>query len=194
MDTFALAGDAMHVTTARYMLPATAAADPRLAGRVVEWTDECIAYGRQSGNPHELAHALLTRAAVSGGAAPDADLREALATFRAVGDLRCLTRGHLLMARSVPPSEAVAELERALDFAVRAHDDGGQATALEALVALHWERGEQRQAAVRYGGLTALLGHDAAARRCPPDLVARAATWSSSIAEGRARGLSATSW
>ena len=193
MHTFALAGDALHVNNARYMMASTAADDPRLALQVVEWTDQCVAYGRQGGNVHELAHALLTRATVAGGADPDADLHEALETFQAVGDLRCLTRGHLLLARSRPPSEAVGLLEQALDFAVRAHDEGGQATVLERLVGLHWDRGEQRQAAVRFGGLTALLGPEAAARRCPPDLVRQAEDWSSSIAEGQARGLSAAS-
>ncbi len=191
MRTFALAGDALHVNNARYMMAATAAEDPLLVDRVVEWTDQCVGYGRNGGNAHELAHALLTRATVAGGADPEADLAEALEIFRAVGDLRCLTRGHLLLSRWRPANEAVGLLERALDFAARAHDEGHQTTVLERLVALHWDRGEHHQAAVRLGSLTALVGPEEAARRSPPDLARRAGDWSSSIAEGQARGLSA---
>ncbi len=191
MRTFALAGDALHVNNARYMMAATAAADPDRAGQVVEWTDQCVAYGRENGNGHELAHALMTRASVSGRPDADSDLAEALETFRAVGDLRCLTRGYLLLAGRRPPSETPGLLEEALDFAVRAHDAGHQATVLERLVQLHWQRGEHRQAAVRLGSLTALVGPEEAARRSPPDLAQRSEDWSSSIAEGQARGLSA---
>jgi predicted ATPase/DNA-binding CsgD family transcriptional regulator len=193
MHTFALAGDALHVNNARYMMAATAAEDAQRVDQVVAWTDQCVAYGRDVGNTHELAHALLTRASVAGGADPEGDLAEALAIFRAVGDLRCLTRGHLLLSRWRPAAEAVGLLEQALDCAVRAHDEGHQATALERLVALHWDRGEHRQAAVRLGALTALVGPEEATRRSPPDLARRTEDWSSSIAEGQARGLSATS-
>jgi hypothetical protein len=133
----------------------------------------------------------MTRASVSGRPDAESDLAEALETFRAVGDLRCLTRGYVLLAGWRSPTEALGLLEHALDFAVRAHDAARQATVLERLVQLHWERGEHRQAAVRMGSLTALVGPEEAARRSPLDLARHTEDWSSSIAEGHARALAA---
>ena len=158
---------------------------------MIEWTDQCVGYGRSGGNAHELAHALLTRATVAGGADPEADLAEALETFRAVGDLRCLTRGHLLLPGGGRRPRRSACSSKRSTSPRRAHDEGHQTTVLERLVALHWDRGEHHQAAVRLGSLTALVGPEEAAQHSPPDLARRAGDWSSSIAEGQARGLSA---
>jgi predicted ATPase len=187
MQTFALAGDAMHVNNARYMMAATAADTGYRAEEAVAWADQCAAYARTCGNNHELAHALLTRARLCTGSQCEADLDDAIASFRAVGDLRCLTRGYLRLADGQPTAERVAYLDQALDFARRAHDIGNQTTTLERLIGTHWAAGDAQKAGSALGELIGLIGDVDATSRCPADMVADLHRWSGAIAEGRAR-------
>ena len=106
MHTYALAGDAMHVNNARYMMASTVADAGLDVPDACEWAEECAAYARRSGNRHELAHAILTRAALGACDDVEADLTEVMARFRAVGDLRCLTRCYLLLAKRAPTGGA----------------------------------------------------------------------------------------
>ncbi|MDQ3155442.1 MAG: hypothetical protein M3Q98_01765 [Actinomycetota bacterium] len=81
MHTFALAGDAMHVNNSRYMMAATAAQSGLDTKRATLWAEQCAAYARDSGNRHELAHAVLTRSALSAGPDVDADIAEGQARW-----------------------------------------------------------------------------------------------------------------
>ncbi len=191
METFALAGDAMHVNNARYMMAAAAVGSGDGSGpdraRATAWVEECVSYGRRTGNQHELAHALLTRARLGSG--PDAGLGEALDVFRVVGDLRCLTRGHVLRAAwASTADEREGELAAALASARAAHDLAHQATVLEALVRARWEADRPGPAAEAYGSLVALVGADDAAARCPAALTERLPALQGRVAEGVARG------
>ncbi len=180
MRTYALAGDAMHVNNSRYMMAATAAGSGSHEAAALAWAEQSAAYARETGNRHELAHALLTIAALSGG-----DLTEAVDTFRAVGDLRCLTRGYLLLADG--HADPVPLLRQALDIARKANDVPNQTTALERLAHAHWGAGEHRRAAIALGSMVALVGREAAISRCPEELANDPEPWETAIAEGFAR-------
>jgi predicted ATPase/DNA-binding CsgD family transcriptional regulator len=187
MQTYAQAGDAMHVNNIRYMMSATAAASRYRAEEAVGWADGAMAYARATGNDHELAHATLAKA----GLVPSADnvdvLHEVAAVFQRLGDLRCLTRSYLLMARQLSPDDQVGVLERALGAAVSAHDLAHQAVVLEQLVDAQWRSGAERDAALSLGHLVALVGDEEAINRGPDGLRDRVDEWRSAIAEGQAR-------
>jgi predicted ATPase/DNA-binding CsgD family transcriptional regulator len=188
MQTFALSGDAMHVNNARYMMAATAADFGQRTDAATAWVEQCAEYARRRGNRHELAHAELTRARLDGEAAAMTALPEAVSTFRAVGDLRCLARGYLLLAERRPPQERAALYEQALDAARSAHDQVHQENALEGLVRAHWESGARLRAASALGQLANLVGMVPAARRCPDEMVRQLDELSPAVAEGQARG------
>ena len=82
MRSYALAGDAMHVNNARYMMASTAAEAGRHTDRAMTWAQQCVEYGHASGHRHELAHAVLTRATLSPESDVDAELFDAVDTFR----------------------------------------------------------------------------------------------------------------
>lgn len=187
MESFARAGDAMHVNNVRYMLAATAA-DSRLRLEEADgWVDQCVRYTVESANTHELAHALLTRARLR----PDvpsaaADLEQSAETFRWVGDLRCLTRARFEQASSATGLARVAVLDQALVLARTAHDRGHETTALQRLVVAHWEVGDHHRAFVTLGTLGNLVAPAEALAACPPEMAAAVSAWESAIQEGRA--------
>jgi hypothetical protein len=185
MRTYALAGDAMHVSNARYMMAAVAAESGERVEQAVGWAEECAEYARESGNRHELAHALLTHAALSDD--PRAEAEEAAEIFQAVGDLRCMTRSYQLLARGRAPLEQIPQLESALGVATRANDRAAQIAVLESLIAARWRAGRRHEAAVALGGLVGLSGYDAALARSPSALRDDVEAWSAAIAEGEAR-------
>jgi hypothetical protein len=187
-ETYALAGDAMHVNNCRYMMAIAAADTGHRSDEALAWIAECDAWARASGNEHELAHARLTRAALTDARENDDTLLEAVDTFRAIGDLRCLTRCYLLLAARRPSGEQIPLLEHALATATDARDDGRRATALERLIAAHWELGAHRDAASALGALVNLIGIDAATNRCPFEMRNQLDRWHTAMAEGRARG------
>jgi hypothetical protein len=189
MQTYGLAGDAMHVNNSRYMMAAEAVRAGRPVEQAVAWAEECVAYSLRSGNRHEYAHAVLTRANLVARQTAEGDLQEAVEIFRTVGDLRCLTRSFLRLADEQPPQPRAAWLGQALDVATRARDRDDQAVALERLVGAHWEAGAGQEAASAFGALCQLVGEDEAALRCPADLVAAAADWPMAVAQGRGRFL-----
>lgn len=188
MRTFALAGDAMHVNNSRYMMAATAADLGSRTDAAVAWAEQCATYAHASGNRHELAHALLTRARLTSGPDVEADLAAAVDAFRTVGDLRCLARSHLLLAGRRRGAEQVSLLQQALEIARTARDQVNQEQALGGLVRAHWESGAGRDAATALGALVGLVGWDRATGACPDEMLERLDRWDTAIAEGQARG------
>jgi tetratricopeptide (TPR) repeat protein len=184
MRAYALAGDAMHVSNSRYMMAMVAAEWGERSDEAVGWADQCIEYARGSGNPHELAHAIRVRAQLTSDLR---DMDEALAIFRAVGDLRCVGRSYLLLAGGRPPVEQLPYLRQALDVTRRAHDDNARAGVPERLVAAQWNAGRRREAAVALGSLIAIIGRDEAIARAPDALQRAVDAWEPAIAEGQAR-------
>jgi predicted ATPase/DNA-binding CsgD family transcriptional regulator len=191
MRTFALAGDAMHVNNARYMMASVAVELDNYRAQAVAWAEECAAYARSTGNDHELAHAVLTRASLDADDDVDAALFDAVRTFREVGDLRCLTRSYLQLAGRRPAAEQPALLEQALDVATRAHDVGHRSATLERLVHAYWESGQQHEAARTLGALSNLIGYGPATSGAPEAMAAELDRWKTAIVEGQARGFSA---
>ncbi|HEU4911503.1 MAG TPA: hypothetical protein VFV76_06365, partial [Actinomycetes bacterium] len=187
MHSFASAGDAMHVNNARYMMAATAAERGHPTEAALVWVDQCAEYARSTGNRHELAHAELTRARLTPDEPPD--LTDAVATFRRVGDFRCLVRSYLLQAEQRPAPERAALYEQALEVAESAGDQLHKERALEGLIAARWEAGERRRAAVALGRLVSLLGHGPAVARCPEAMRSELDDWTAAIAEGQARSV-----
>jgi hypothetical protein len=107
----------------------------------------------------------------------DAALAEAVESFRAVGDLRCLTRAYLALADRRGPSERLALLERALGVASTARDGGQQVDALTRLVAACWSSGARRRATVLLGRLVGLVGLDRARALCPVEMLPELELW-----------------
>jgi predicted ATPase/DNA-binding CsgD family transcriptional regulator len=186
-EAFALAGDAMHVNNARFMMAQTAATAGIRRAEAVGWAEQSIDYARERGHAHELAHARLALAGLRPGPAGAEHAAAALPTFRAVGDLRCVVRCCLRLADDRPPGEAVALLEQALATAAAAGDRPRRIEVLTRLVRAHWARGATRDAAVAVGALAGLVGTAAAERACPPDLAGELDRWRWAVAEGRAR-------
>jgi len=162
LESYALAGDAMHVNNTRYMMASTAA-DLGLVDRAILWADQCADYARYTGNAHELAHAVLARLTASGDTGPDLD--GIIQTFRSVGDLRCLTRSYFLAAGRAGNERAGCGL--ALEIARRAGDAASQARALERVILSYVEDNLLLDAALAFGALTVVVGEAAAAERVP---------------------------
>jgi predicted ATPase/DNA-binding CsgD family transcriptional regulator len=187
MRTYALVGDAMHVNNTRYMMAATSVGTDDHREQAVVWAEQCAAYAAATGNAHELAHARLTLARLTTGRHAEPDLLDAVDTFRAVGDLRCLTRSYLRLADGLPPAEQVTFLEQAVHVAASARDAAHQTTALEQLVRARWQLGDRHQAATTLGALVSLVGYDDATSRCPEAMVGELDDLRMAIAEGQAR-------
>jgi predicted ATPase/DNA-binding CsgD family transcriptional regulator len=185
-ETYALAGDVMHVNNCRYMMASAAVA----AGRyddAATLLDQCAAHAQAVGNDHEQAHVTLTRARFE----PDGDdnsIHQAIAVFRASGDLRCITRSFLLLAdrRSHPGRQHW--LAQALAVALDADDHSHQVTALEGLVTAHWDTEESERAAQAWGALAALVGDESARDHAPAGLRAALPALSTAYEVGRRRG------
>ncbi|HET6672287.1 MAG TPA: AAA family ATPase, partial [Agromyces sp.] len=172
MRGFALAGDAMHVNNARFMLAFASAEWGLEPERAEQLVAECIAYARSVGNEHELAHAYLVRAKLHPDAPTEADNIDSLVgTFRRLGDLRCVTRSLMLQARRARPDARVGVLEEALSVAEAAGDRGHQTMVLTALAEARWAGGDRLATLAALDRLAAVAGPDAASAACPPDLV-----------------------
>jgi len=187
MHGFALAGDAMHVNNARYMMAATAVDGRRSLDEALVWIDQCAAYASSVGNRHEVAHADLTRAKLMAGPGVHPDLADAVRTFQKVGDLRCLARSYLLLGSHGPVADQAAMFEKALEVAQSAHDHLHEEMALEGLIRSRWANGDARGAAIALGRLVNLLGDGPARSRCPEDMQAQLGDWTAAITEGQAR-------
>ena len=180
MRGYAVAGDAMHANNARFMMAFSAASDGLEPERAARWAAECAVYARSTDNVHELAHAhlvqaiLRTDAATSGSDAHDGvltgDLDELVATFRRLGDLRCVIRSLLLRARLTEPGSRIALLEEAFSVADAAGEHGQQATVLTRLVDAHWSRGDRDATVIALDRLAAVAGREAASAARPPEL------------------------
>ncbi|MFD4422123.1 ATP-binding protein [Agromyces sp. NPDC058484] len=172
MRGYALAGDAMHVNNARFMLAFASAEWGLEPERAEQLVSECIEYALSVGNEHELAHAYLVRAKLHPDAPSEADNIATLpATFRRLGDLRCVTRSLMLQAGRVRPDARVGIIEEALSVAEAAGDRGHQAMTLTALVQARWAGGDRVATLAALDRLAAVAGADAASAACPPGLV-----------------------
>lgn len=187
VDAYARAGDAMHVNNCRYLMARAAAQAGRSPEQVSAWAQQCVDYATEKGNAHELAHALLVRAAARSGADAERDLMAAIGTFQSFGDLRCLARSSMALAAVRTGDERLVALGRALDVAERLHDDHLATQARAGLVTALWQSGNRRGAAVEFGCLLERAGEDVARQQCPEDVVAGIASWPEAVAEGRAR-------
>lgn len=167
MHAFALAGDAMHVNNARYMMASVAAQAGLEPDAAAEWAAECVDYATKAGNAHELAHAALVQQQLG---VADAAMRldELEASFRRLGDVRCLTRTLFLEAdRARSAVASLPRLEEALAIADEAGDEGHQAAALARLAAAHWANGDATRTRTALGRLEAIAGSEAAAAARP---------------------------
>lgn len=185
MRAYARAGDLTHVNNVRYMMASTAADSPDAADRerAAQWAAECRAYAEATFNEHELAHARLVEATL--GAADLAELVELVATFRHLGDLRCVNRALLLCADAADGSDAsdasdaagsrerLALLREALAIADAAADRGRQIATLERLVAAHHASGDRPAALASLDRLADVAGREAAEAACPDGLAAQ---------------------
>lgn len=180
MRGYAMAGDKMHANNARFMMAFSAAEDGLEPERAAEWAAECADYARSTDNTHELAHAQLVQAMLRADAAtvgadesdvfPAGELNELLATFRRLGDLRCVTRSLLLRARLTEPGARIALLEQAFSVADAAGDRAHRATVLTRLVDAHWSRGDRDATLTALDRLAAVAGQEAASAARPIDL------------------------
>ncbi|MBM7503828.1 LuxR C-terminal-related transcriptional regulator [Agromyces aurantiacus] len=161
MRAYAIAGDAMHVNNARFMMASVAARTGADAERAARWAAECVDYATRAGNAHELAHATLVQQTLG---VPDAaaPLEELTGEFRRLGDARCLTRCLLLGADRAEGAAAVALLEEALSFADSAGDRTHQMAALTRLVEARRAQGDEMGTRLALGRLDALSGAEAA--------------------------------
>jgi len=161
MHGYAVAGDAMHVNNARYMMAITAAEHGMHLDEAAAWAAECVDYATRVGNTHELAHATLVQQMLR---VPDAaaELDELADMFRRLGDARCLTRSLIMLADRRAPAEALAALEEALHVADVAGDEHHQRATLERLAKVYWSIGDVMRARTALGRLEAIAGPDAA--------------------------------
>lgn len=169
MRSYAVAGDAMHVSNARFMMASVAARTGTDPERAARWAAECVEYASRTGNAHELAHATLVQQTLG---VPDAaaPLDELADEFRRLGDVRCLTRTLMLAADRSDVTAAVPLLEEALAFADSAGDRSHQAAALERLVGAHWAQGDVTRTRLALGRIEAVAGPEAAESARPAGL------------------------
>ena len=136
------AGNRWHANSVRLMLARRAIETGTRLGEVPGWLEECDSFaGDHDGLRHDRAHALAARAewaASADGPGPDRELTERAAdAFRQHGDLRCLVRALLLLARTdEDPAEAIVSARRAVTAAVLQGDRRAQVAALELVVDL----------------------------------------------------------
>ena len=175
-----LAGDAMHVNNARYMMAAVAEQAGLELDRAARWAAECVDYASRVGNEHELAHAALVQQRLG---VPDAALTldELIATFRRVGDARCVVRSLLLAADRVsgaPERRGSASTSAAPCRSSRRRCRSPTTPTIthtrsrpsQRLVPAYWARGDRVRTLTTLGRLAAIAGADAASAACPPEL------------------------
>lgn len=168
MLSYARAGDETHVNNVRFMMALAAAESGYDPDRAARWAADCIAYAEAMSNDHELAHGLLVQATL--GLDQPGDLDDLLASFRHLGDLRCMYRVQMLRAgRAVDPRARVADLREASAIATAAGDRARQVSAAEALVLAQRDAGDRGGVLAALDALAELAGRDAAAAMCRDD-------------------------
>lgn len=140
--TFLEGGGQWHAQSMRLMLARRAIEAGVRLDDVPQWLDDSDRFlADRDGLRHDRAHALAARAEWAEAKGDSAACRrlgpEAVTAFRQHGDLRCLVRAHLLVARTEPdPALALVEARRAVDAALLQADPHGQADALDLVIAL----------------------------------------------------------
>ncbi len=188
LESFAEAGDALHVNNVRYMMAMSQIDSGNHVQDADEWVVQCLAYATETGNRHELAHALLTRARLR----PDAttasdDLAAARDVFAELGDLRCLARAHLALAQHSAPEDSLSLLRTAVELSAHAVAPGVHESAVIELVRLAWEDGRTREAALALGELMTLIPREQALAACPESLRDQIDILQPQVLEGIAR-------
>ena len=165
------AGNRWHANSVRLMLARRAIEAGDRLDEVPGWLDECERFAADhDGLRHDRAHALAARAewaASAAGPGPDLVLAERAAeAFRQHGDLRCLVRALLLLARTEPdPERALGSARRAVGAAVLQGDRRAQVGALEVVAGLARAVEDPILAAQAEGALLQLTGRPASEER-----------------------------
>lgn len=168
MLSYGRAGDATHVNNVRFMMALTAAETGYDPSRAAVWAAECVAYAESMSNEHELAHGRLVQATL--GLDDPGDIEELIASFRHLGDLRCVHRVLMLRAaRAADPRDRVAILREAWAIAEAAGDRARQILSVEGLVAAQRTAGDRGGVLAALDALAELAGRDAALDACEPD-------------------------
>lgn len=168
MLSYGRAGDETHVNNVRFMMALTAAETGYDPERAAGWAAECVAYSEATSNDHELAHGRLVQATL--GLDEAGELDDLLASFRHLGDLRCVHRVLMLRAgRATSPRLRIEILREAIAIAVAAGDPGRQALSVERLVSAQRDAGDRGGVLAALDALAELAGRDAALAACRPD-------------------------
>ncbi len=190
MIAFLEAGSRWHAQSVRLMLARRAIEAELRLDEVPGWLGESASFAAgPDGLHHDRAHAQAA-AAEWAAARGDGDASRALATeasesFRHLGDLRCLVRSLLLLARTEDdPDLGLAQARRAVGAAVLQADPRGQADAIDVVIALADAAGERSIGARARGAKAQLAG---SARPTIEDLGGRQRTaWLEGLARGPA--------
>jgi predicted ATPase/DNA-binding CsgD family transcriptional regulator len=170
MLSYARAGDETHVNNVRFMMALTAAESGHDPQRAARWAAECVDYAEAMANDHELAHGRLVQATL--GLDEGGELDDLLASFRHLGDLRCVHRVHMLRAaRAASARTRVGILREASAIATAAGDRARQIAASQALVAAQRDAGDRGGLLAALDALAELAGRDVAIAACRPDEV-----------------------
>jgi predicted ATPase/DNA-binding CsgD family transcriptional regulator len=160
---YARAGDLAHANNVRYMLASDAVDAESDLTEVPVWLDGCEAFASRMQFSHELAHIRRVRSEYERiqGRLPEARrlLDEVIGVFRAAGDIRCLVRSLLELARfhlSGRPDMATTILLDALTAAVLGGDASLQSRVLSVLAVTADAAGDVPLAARALGALDSL--------------------------------------
>lgn len=171
MLSYARAGDETHVNNVRFMMALTAAESGYDPERAARWASECVAHAEATLNEHERSHGRLVHATLGLDEADELD--ELLASFRHLGDLRCVHRVLMLRAgRAADPRDRVAILREAWAIGAAAGDPARQLQSVSALVSARRDAGDRGGVLAALDAVAALAGRDAAAAMCSPDELA----------------------
>lgn len=187
MLAFLRADAPWHANAARLLLVRRALeAGVRIADIAI-WLEDCASFAARHGLVHDGAHAVLARAtyAAACGRHGEAGMlaERAAATFRRVGDLRCLGRALLCRADARDDPPAAVQLSReAVAVAVAQDDRPAQVTALRRLSSFAAAAGDDVLAARALGAAAAVAGDD------PPVTGPLAGRRHASVIEGHAAG------
>jgi hypothetical protein len=181
---YARAGDLAHANNVRYMLASDAVDAESDLTEVPVWLDECEAFAGRMQFSHELAHIRRVRAEYERiqGRLPEARrlLDEVIGVFRVAGDIRCLVRSLLELARfhlSGRPDTATTILLDALTAAVLGGDTSLQSRVLTVLAVTADAAGDVPLAGRALGALDSLPAERSRSGprvpAVPPDLRSR---------------------
>ncbi len=166
MLAFLEAGSRWHTQSVRLMLARRAIEAGLRLDEVPVWLRESASFAAEpDGLHHDRVHAQAAEAEWAAARGADDEsralAREASESFRHLGDLRCLVRSLLLLARTEDdPELALVQARRAVGAAVLQADPRGQHDAVDAVVALAEAAGAPSIEAKARGAKLQLAGKD----------------------------------